>query len=458
MVLEKLGSALKKTLSKIANAIFLDKKVIEEIVKDLRRSLLEADVDQKIVSELCEKIKTSKEKTTLEKKDHLIKLIHDEIINILGKEKYELKLDKKKPCYIMLVGLYGSGKTTTAAKLALYYSKRGFKCCMMGLDVHRPAAPEQLEQLGKKIKIPYFINKKEKNPIKIWKEFKDKTKKFDLIFIDTAGRDAFDKSLINEIKKLSKEIKPYQTILVMPADIGQAAKTQATEFKKACDINKVIITRLDGTAKGGGALVACNETKANVIFIGTGEKPQDIETFNPSSFVGRLLGMGDIEALMEKAKLAVEKKTEEKIEKGLEEGKFTLLDLYEQLKSVQKMGPLSKITELIPGLGKMKLPEGMLETQEEKIKKWKYAIDSMTKEEIENPEIINTSRIKRIAKGAGINASDVRDLINQYKMIKKLPIGKVDSLDISKIQKGGLGLSQKQLRKLAKKFKGKLPF
>ena len=448
-MLEKLSSVLKNTFNKIASAIFIDKKVIDEIIKDLQRALIEADVDVKIVFELSEKIrkKALEEKTALEKKEHLIKLIHDEIIAILGGEKAEIEL--KKGQRIMLLGLYGSGKTTTAAKLAHYYSKRGFSCCLLGLDVHRPAAPEQIEQLAIKAKIPYFVNKEEKNPLKIWQQFENQIKKYDIVLIDTAGRDAFDLELIKEIKKLYEQIKPEHTILVIQAEIGQTAKRQASEFKKACSIDGVIITRMEGTAKGGGAIAACVETGAKVLFIGTGQKLQDIETFNPTSFVSRMLGMGDLETLLEKARSVISKEEEEKIEERLKKGTFTMLDLYEQLKTMQGMGPLSKITEMIPGLGKMKIPTEILEVQEEKMKKWKFAIDSMTKEEIEDPEIIDSLRIARISKGSNVPASDIRALLKQYKLVKKF-FGSGVSPE--------LGLDQKKLAKLAKRFGGKFKF
>jgi len=475
MVLEKLGSALRKALSSIASAVFIDKGQIEAIVNELKRALIEADVDVHLVFELCEKIKKQaiSEKSPLEKKEQLIKLIHDEIVNILGKEKYELVIDKtKKPCYMMMLGLYGAGKTTAISKLSLYYSKRGYGCAMLGLDVHRPAAPEQLEQLAEKVKVPCFINKTEKNPLKIFKEHESKLKKYDLVFVDTAGRDALDNELIKEIKDLSNAIKPQQIILVMPADIGQSAKKQATEFQKACNVTGVIITRLDGTAKGGGALAACAATGAKVLFIGTGEKPGDLEAFNPTAFAGRLLGMGDLQALMEKAKDAIEEKEREKIEKSLEQGKFTLDDFYNQLKAMQNMGPLGKIAQLIPGLGGMKMPTEMLDMQEGKMKKWGYAIQSMTKQEKEDPELLKkeTSRIQRIAKGSGLNASDIRDLIKQWDLMKDL-VGKgmskkMEGLDMEKLgdmkgmNAGSLAgmLGGKKLRKLAKRFKGKMPF
>jgi len=453
MVLDKIGSAFKDAISKITGAIFVDKKLIDSIIKDIQRALLEADVNVELVFELSKKIREAaiSEKSTLEKKEQLIKLIHDELVSILGKEKKELEI--KKGVKIMFLGLYGSGKTTTIAKLANYYMKRGMKTCAIGLDVHRPAAPEQLEQLGKKAKFPAFINKTEKNPIKIWNQFSDELKKYDLTLIDTAGRDVLDNELIKELKELKNLIKPTEIILVMPADIGQAAKFQASEFQKAVSISGVIITRMDGTAKGGGVLTACNETKAPVLFIGTGEQIQDIEQFNPTAFVSRMLGMGDIESLIEKAKLAISEKDKEKIEKRLEEGKFTLLDLYEQLKAMQSMGPLGKIAEMIPGMGKVKIPENLMETQESKLKKWKFAIDSMTKQEIENPEIISGSRVSRIAKGSHISASDVKELLSQYKLIKQFFGSAKDMSDINPSQ-----MSQKQLRQLAKRFKGKLKF
>jgi signal recognition particle subunit SRP54 len=395
-MLNSLGDNLKKTFDKIAGSIFLDKKTIDSVIKDLQRALIQADVNVSLVQKLSQRIRKAAEQEKIkgkgiDRKEHIIKILHDELQKLLGGEKKELELNKEKDkrknnkqTRIMLLGLYGSGKTTTSGKLALYYSKRGKKPCLIGLDVHRPAAPEQLEQTGKKIKISTFIDKKEKDPIKIYNQYKAKLENHDLVIIDTAGRHSLDKSLIDEIKKLNKEISPDYVILVMPADIGQAAKSQSSEFQKACNINGVIITRMDSSAKGGGALTACHETKAPVFFIGNGEKPQDIEQFNPSSFISRILGLGDLESLVEKVKTATEfdEKKQKKLQKKLEEGKFTLRDLQEQLKSVGSVGSLGKIAEMIPGLGKAKIPENLLGTQEEKLKKWQHAIDSMTEQEI----------------------------------------------------------------------------
>ncbi|MEK6831092.1 MAG: signal recognition particle receptor subunit alpha [Nanoarchaeota archaeon] len=457
-MLEKLGFALKKGFDKIAGAIFLDKKTIEIIVKDLQRALIQADVNVHLVKELGDKIKTavSNEKIKgVEKREHLTKLLHDEILALLGGEKQEIKL--KKQTKIMLVGLYGSGKTTTSGKLAAYYSKRGFKTCLLGLDVYRPAAADQLEQIGEKIKTNVFINKKEKNPEKIYDEFKDKLENHDLIIIDTAGRHSLDKELIDEIKILNKKIKPDYKLLTLQADIGQAAKSQTSEFQKSVDINGVIITRMDSSAKAGGALTACNETKAPVFFIGTGEKMEDFESFNPDSFISRLLGLGDLDGLLERVQSAIDTKSQEKLKEKLEEGDFNLRDFQEQLKSMQGMGSLSKIASMIPGLGKLgSKADSLLDTQENKIKKWEQAINSMTQEEIENPEIIEkqTSRLGRIAKGSGTTTTEIRQLIKQYKLLKEMASGAGDLSQIDPSQ----GFSQKQMMKLARKFGKRVKF
>ncbi len=451
-MLDRLSSALKKGFDKIAGAVFVDKKTIELIVKDLQRALIQADVNVKLVKELGNKIKKEAENEkikNIEKKEHLTKLLHDELTLLLGGKKQELKLEKKKQTKIMLVGLYGAGKTTTTSKLAAYYAKRGFKTAMVGLDVHRPAAADQLEQLGKQIKIPVFTNKDKKNALDIYNQYEEQLKEYDLVIIDTAGRHSLDTGLVEEIKELTNQIKPDYKFLTITADIGQSAKSQAEEFQKACNINGVIITRMDSTAKAGGALTACNETNAPVFFIGTGEKTNDFETFNPESFISRLLGLGDLEGLLERVQSAVDEKSQKKLKQKLKQGNLDLRDLQTQLKQMQGMGSLSKIASMIPGLGNAKIPENLLGTQEDKLKKWQHAIDSMTEEEIKNPELLEkqTSRLSRIAKGSGTTTSDIRQLIKQYKLLKDLTQGG-DLTNIDPSQ----GLSQKQMQKLAKKF------
>jgi len=456
MVLEKLGNAIKSSFTKISNAIFLDKKLVDGIIKDIQRALIEADVNVELVFQLSQKIKKvafDENIKGIDKKEQLVKLIHDELEKILtSKKSSELKLSKKSS--IVFLGLYGAGKTTTISKIGLYYAKRGRKVALLGLDTQRPAAMEQLEQQAKKANLVCFVDKKEKNPVKIYENYKKELEKYDLVLIDTAGRDSLKADLIKEIKTIDKKIKPDFRILVMPADIGQSAKKQAKDFQEALDIDGVIITRMDGTAKAGGALTACAETNAPVFFIGTGEHIHDIETFDAGFFIQRLLGMGDLNALLEKVRSATTEKQQKRIEQSLAEGKFTLMDLYQQLESMGSLGGMDKIMSMIPGLGNAskKLPANLMEKQEQKMKHFKAAISSMTQSEIENPEILEkqTSRIARIAKGSGSTTSEIRELLKQYKLMNDL-LKSQSSLADGKVD-------QKMLQKMARKFKGKVRF
>lgn len=436
---------MKDTLSKIAKAMFVDDKLINELVKDIQRALLQADVNVKLVFDLTnnirERIKAEKDVKGLTKKEQLINVVYEELVNFLGKEAYKIEI-KEKPFKIMLVGLFGSGKTTTSGKLARFFTKRGYKVALLGLDIHRPAAMDQIEQIAAQVHVPVYLNKVEKDPIKIWNQYKDEYKKYDVLIIDTAGRDALSKDLIKEIESINKEIKPNENLLVISADIGQAAQKQAQQFHDSCHVTGVIATKMDGTAKAGGALSACAVTQAPIKFIGVGEKLDDLEQFNPQGFVGRLLGMGDLEALLEKAKEAITEEQAEDLGKKLLKGDFTLIDLYEQMEAMSKMGPLSKIMEMIPGFGQIKMPKEALQVQEEKLKKWKIAMNSMTKEELEEPEIISGTRIERIAKGSGLTTGTVKELIKQYNQSKKM----------IKMMKGS-----GDINKMMKKMQGKLP-
>jgi signal recognition particle subunit SRP54 len=450
-MLDKLGEVLRKATNRVANAIFLDKNLVDSIIRELQRALIEADVNVALVKQLSDKIRQGaldERIKGIEKKEHVIKLLHDELVSILGNYR---PLELKKQNRIMLLGLYGAGKTTTVAKIGNYLAKRGHRVALIGLDVHRPAAREQLKQLSEKNNLACFVDFEENDPVKIWKklEKEGKLKNYEVIIIDTAGRHTLDKELIKEIKALNKEIAPTENILVMPADIGQAAKQQAKEFREAVDISGVIITRMDSTAKGGGALTACAETQSSVYFITTGEKINDIEEFNPKSFLSRLLGMGDLQALIEKIKSATDEKSQKKLQKKIEEGKLSLEDVVEQAKSMNSLGGVDKIKSMIPGISgvKGKIPDNLLENQQGKIAKWEHIIKSMTPEEKENPELLEkqTSRISRIAKGAGVHGSDVRSLLKQYKMLNEML---KENVNIDPEH----GLSQKQLMKFAKKF------
>lgn len=424
MVLEKLGGSLKGTLEKISKAMFVDEKLINELVKDIQRALLQSDVNVKMVFGLTKEIKDRilKEEAPpgLTKKEFLIKIVYEELVKFLGEKESKIEI-KKKPTKIMLVGLFGNGKTTTAGKLGKYFQKRGVKVALMSTDTWRPAAFEQLKQLGAQINVPVFGNPKQKDPVKIYKEFEKELKDFDLVIIDTAGRDALSEELIEELNHINKNISADETLLVIGADVGQAAEKQAQAFHDTCKITGVIITKLDGTAKGGGALIACSITGAKVKFIGVGEKIDDFEAFVPERFVGKMLGMGDLEGLLEKAREAISEEDAQDMGKKLLKGEFNLIDLYEQMKAMKKMGSIGKLMEMIPGMGSLKMPKDALQVQEGKLEKWKFAMDSMTKEELEDPEEnMSTSRIERVAKGAGLSTSDVRELIKQYKQSKKM--------------------------------------
>jgi len=446
MVLEKLGDSLKNTLSKIASAVFVDDKLINELVKDIQRALLQADVNVKLVFDLTSSIKDRFKKddtpSGLTKKEHLINVVYEQLVEFLGKERYDVKIDKK-PFNIMLLGLFGAGKTTTSGKLAKYYQKRGHKVALVGLDVHRPAAMDQIQQIASQINVPVFIDKKEKSAVKIYQSFKEKLKEFDVVIVDTAGRDALSDDLIKELEDLHSEILPDEKFLVLSADIGQAAQNQAEQFNASCNVTGVIITKMDGTARGGGSLTACSVAKAPIVFIGVGEKVDDLEHFNPKGFVGRLLGMGDLEALLEKAKHAIKAEDAEDLGKRFLKGDFNLLDLYEQMSAMKKMGSLKKIVEMVPGFSSLKMPKEMLDVQEGKLEKWKIAMQSMTQHELENPEEIDTSRMDRISKGSGTQVSTIRELIKQYRQSKKMV----------KMFKGSKG----DMSKMMKKFGGNMP-
>lgn len=447
MVLDKLGSSLKNTLQKIAKSVFVDEKLVNELVKDIQRALLQSDVNVKLVFELTNEIKKRilKEDTPagLTKKEYLINVVYEELTKFLGSTPHEIKIDQK-PTRIMLVGLFGNGKTTTAGKLGKYFQKRGLKLALMSTDTWRPAAYEQLRQLGKQINADVFGNPEEKDPVKIFRSYEEKLNKYDVVIIDTAGRDALSDDLIEELNMINKTVQPTETLLVMAADVGQAAQKQAETFAETCNVTGVIITKLDGTAKGGGALTACSVTKAPVKFIGVGEKIDDLELFNPQRFVGRLLGMGDLATLLEKAREAISDEDAQDLGKKFLKGKFNLLDLYEQMQAMSKMGPLGKIVEMIPGFSQLKLPKDAIQVQEGKLKKWRYIMDSCTKEELEDPDLITSTRIDRIAKGSGMPTSEVRDLIKQYKQAKKM----------TKMLKPG---NMKNMDKMMKQFKGRLP-
>ena len=441
-MLDNLGKNLSGLIKRLVTGTTVDKKAVEQLLQDLKKILLQSDVDTALVKELIENIekKCLKEKPPagLTLREHVLKTIYDELVKLLG-ESPAGTADKKR---IMFVGLFGSGKTTSIAKLARYYKKKGKRPALVALDYHRPAAPEQLKQLGDQLKVPVHINE-DKDPYVCGKEGIEKFGKYDVIIFDTAGRNALDQELAIELKKLGEIIKPDEVLLAIPADLGRVARKQSEEFNKLVGITGVVVTKMDGTAKAGGALAATSVTGAKIKFIGTGEKLEDFELYDPQRFVSRLLGLGDLQTLLEKAKEADMK--EETIEK-IVEGKFTLTDFYDQIEAMQSMGSLNKVIGMIPGAGMMKLPKGAIEKQEQKMRNYKHIISSMTPEEREDPGIINASRIKRVAKGSGRPEPEVRELLNQYKQMKKM----------MRMLGGQAGLKRGAMKNLAKKFGFKL--
>jgi len=422
MALDKLGSSLTSAIKKLFKAGVVDQAAVKELVRDIQRALLQADVNVQLVLEISKRIeeRALKEKVPpgVSRREHVIKVVYEELTRFVGDKPVPLKVEPGKKKIIMLVGIQGSGKTTHAAKLARYFQKRGIKVGLICADTYRPGAYNQLQQLATRTNTPFFGDLKAKDPVKVvregLKQFGDK----DLIIVDTAGRHKEEKDLIKEMKDLEKNIHPDEVIMVIDGTIGQQALAQAKTFHEATPIGAIIVTKLDGSSRGGGALSAVAATGAPIKFIGTGEKIEDLEAFIPSRFVGRLLGMGDLETLLEKVKDA-EIQVPQKKAKDIMSGNFTLTDMYEQFQAVKKMGPFGKVLKMIPGMSS-DVPDELLNTAEGRLDKWGIIIQSMTPAEKENPKLLNSSRARRIARGSGTTEKDVKELLKQYVMMRKM--------------------------------------
>jgi signal recognition particle subunit SRP54 len=422
MALEHLGSSLYEALKKIFKASVVDEAAVKELIRDIQRALLQADVNVQLVLDISKRIeeRALKEKVPpgISRREHVIKVVYEELTRFLGDKPVPLKAEPGMRKVIMLVGIQGSGKTTAAAKLARYFQKRGLKPAIICVDTYRPGAYAQLQQLAARINVPVYGDLHSKDPVKIAlygiKQFADK----DIIIIDTAGRHKDEQELIKEMKMLEKNIKPHEVMLVIDGTIGQQALVQAKAFNEATPIGSILVTKLDGSARGGGALSAVAATGAPIKFVGTGEKTEDIEPFIPSRFVGRLLGMGDLETLLEKVREA-EVKVPEKKAKAILSGKFTLTDMYEQFEAMKGMGALKKLLKMIPGMS-YNVPEEMLDTAEDRLEKWRVMIQSMTPEERDNPKVFNASRIRRVARGSGTSDKEVKELLKQYVLMRRM--------------------------------------
>ncbi len=422
MALDNLSSSLRETFRKITGSSYIDKNVIKEMIRDIQRALLKADVNVKLTLDLSRKIEERSENEKppagMTPQDYILKIVYEELLAILGKSS-NLKI---QPQTIMLVGLYGQGKTTTAGKLARFFIKKGLSTGFVACDVHRPAAFEQLRTLSEQTGAKFFGIKGEKNPVKIFNQSIEELKDIQVKIVDTSGRDSLDSELLDEITKLKKTVNPDEVLLVIDATVGQQAGPQAKSLMDATGLTGVIITKMDGTGKAGGALSAIAQTGVPVYMIGTGEHLEDFEIFSPKKFLGRLLGMGDPEALLDVAQEAdiSDEKAEETMTKIMS-GKFNLMDMYDIWEKFAKPSLMKRLFDSIP-VGKM--PKGAsnmldLDAAQEKIGKYTVILDSMTYKELENPEIINAKVIRRVSRGSGTQEQDVRNLLKEFRAMKE---------------------------------------
>jgi signal recognition particle subunit SRP54 len=442
MVSMDLGEGLRKAIAKLKGSTIIDSKAIKEFNKELQKALLSADVNVKLVFELTKRIEDAalheEVPPGITQKDFILNKVYEELVKLMG-TKYEPEL---KPKRILLLGIYGSGKTTTAAKLAKFYQDRGLSTGLICCDVSRPAAYEQLESLAKQANVAFFGIKGEKDPAKVARAGLDALKDKKVLICDSSGRNALDKELIDELKRVAEAFKPDEKLLVINADIGQVASKQAQEFDEAVKIDGVIVTKLDGSGKGGGALSAVAAANAKVTFIGTGEKLNALELYDPSKFVGRLLGIPDIEGIISTVQEAIKEANIKPEEVNIEELNFETF--YTQLKAMSKMGPLKNMLSM---LGIVDAPKEAIQQSEEKLKKYKAIIASMTPEERKNERLMHeSSRIRRVAKGSGTTEKDVRELLSDFAKMKKL----INALQGDRSMRGltskfkGLGLDLKQ--------------
>lgn len=426
---ENLTSRLQEVFRKLRGKGKLTEKDIEEALREVRQALLEADAHYKVVKELLSNVKTKALQEDVLKSvtpaEQIIRILYYELLNILGGEKADLNLGDKKPGIILVVGLQGSGKTTTCAKLAYRLSQEQRRVLLVGADTFRPAAGKQLQILGEKIKVPVYIEGN--NPFEIIDgALKVAREKFsDVMVVDTTGRLHIDEEMMNELNELSKRYHPSEILLVVDGMTGQDAVNIAEKFNEKLPLTGVILTKMDGDARGGAALSVKAITGKPIKFIGVGEKIEDLEYFYPDRLASRILGMGDLASLVEKIEKNIELEKMAKLEEKLKKSKFDLEDFYIQLKELKKVGTFEQILDMLPYVPKNKIN---VELSEKEIKKFLAIIESMTPEERRNPSIINGSRRQRIARGSGTSVQDVNRLLKQYfqtlELIKQINKGK----------------------------------
>jgi len=427
---EKLTSALKTFTSRGK----LTPKNIQDGLRLVRRALLEADVNYRVVKEFIEKVEKEavgeKVLKSITPGQQIVKIVHEQLVELLGGRKPpKIVLPKAKPAIIMLVGLQGSGKTTQAAKLAVWLRKHGWRPALVALDVYRPAAAQQLQVLADQIAVPAVTPEFMETPLATaHRAIKEaKLNEWDVIILDTAGRLQIDDQMMRELEELQLRLKPHAVLLVVDAMTGQTAVDVGMEFAKRVGIDGFILTKLDGDAKGGAAVSLRAAVGKPILFVGTGEKPDALEPFYPTRMAKRILGMGDVVSLVERAQKTMERQEAELMRKKLLRAEFTFTDFLKQLKQIKKMGPIEDLVKMIPGAGRLNL-----DVDEKDLIHMEAIINSMTPEERENPDIIDGSRRKRIAKGSGTSIQEVNRLLKEFRamreMFKRMKSGKLKGL------------------------------
>jgi signal recognition particle subunit SRP54 len=436
-MLDNLRSGLRSALKKIVGATDVNEELIDALCKDVQRALLQSDVNVKLVLSITKNLKdraiNEKPAKGLSRKDHIITILYSELATLLGysgdtitvvdkthdSEEQVISFKPGKQNIVLMLGIQGSGKTTVTAKLARWLTRHGYHVGVIGADTWRPGALTQLRMNCSKINIDVYGEEQSKDAVGIVSRGLEyfRSQNVDVVIIDTAGRHKEETSLLEEMNSMYRVAIPDLVLLTIDGTIGQQAYSQAKAFHEAAPVGGIIITKLDGTAKGGGALASAAATNAKVMFIGTGERLDDLEPFSPTRFVGKLLGMGDIKALLEMAK-SLELQSDENQTKRLLSGKITIEDFYAQMENVSKMG-FRNVIDNLPGLSGM-IKEDDLDALQAKMEKWRFIIQSMSREEKKTPDIVNDSRRKRIARGAGTTEHDVKDLIKQYHNSKSM--------------------------------------
>ncbi|MCX7950880.1 MAG: signal recognition particle protein [Clostridiales bacterium] len=424
MAFEGLTSKLQETFKKLKGKGKLTEKDVKDAMREVKLALLEADVNYKVVKDFVNTVSQRavgvEVMESLTPAQQVIKIVNEELIKLMGTTENKIKPANNPPTIIMLVGLQGAGKTTMAAKLALHLRKHNKKPLLVAADVYRPAAIKQLQILGNQIDVPVFSLGDKVNPVDIAKAGIENAKKTerDYVIIDTAGRLHIDEELMQELKNIKEEVKPNEILLVVDAMTGQDAVNVAEHFNSNLNITGVILTKLDGDTRGGAAISVKAVTNTPIKFVGTGEKLSDFEIFYPDRMASRILGMGDILSLIEKAQEAIDEKKAIELEKKILNQEFTLEDFLDQMQQMKKMGPMKDLLKMIPGVDASKL--GDMEVNEKELAHAEAIIKSMTIQERRNPSIINASRKKRIAKGSGTTIQEVNKLLNGFEQARKM--------------------------------------